>query len=61
MSELNTSKRESYKDTSFLGTTNKQSEIVFDYKVEESESSALESVFEELFSKVRKQFDDIDK
>lgn len=61
MSSLNTSKRESYKDSSFLGTSKKPSKIVFDYKVEESESTALESVFEELFSRIRKQFDDIDK
>jgi len=61
MSELNTSKRESYKDSSFLGTSNKQSKIVFDYRIEESESTALESVFEELFSRISKQFDDIDK
>lgn len=61
MSGLNTSKRESNSNSSFLGTSKKQPEVVFDYKIEESESTAIESVFDELFSRLSKQFDDIDK
>lgn len=61
MSNTKTNKRAPNSNSRFLGTSKKQLEVVFDYRIEELESTALESVFEELFSRVRKQFDDIDK
>lgn len=55
MNPLETNKRDTNRDSSFLGT-NKSKEMTLTYLLDEQASTAIESVFNELFQQVEDKY-----
>lgn len=60
MSKSKTNKRATNSSSSFLGTNSKAEDARFEYRVLEVETTALDDVFDMLFSEVLKQLKPLD-